>query len=169
MPAAGQQEARRPASSQSTTSTLTRVDHTHASTTNTHRHIHTHKHTNTHTHTSTTKVFGGMSSSSNGVDRRGFVVAPASQYSALTLLPVRAQHRSEGGEGPERWQQDETTQQGCDRSRWCPAERHKTSFLVFTKGGLACSQGIRRRASRYDSNNNEPCCLPLARRRQSGR
>ena len=39
-----------------------------------------------------------MSSSSNGVDRCGFVVAPASQYSVLTLLHVRAQHRSEGGE-----------------------------------------------------------------------
>ncbi len=109
----------------------TRVNYEHA---HTHTHSQTHRHT--HSHTSTTKVFGGMSSSSNGVDGRGLVVAPASQYSLLTLLPVRAQHRSEGGEGPERWQQDETTQQGCDRSRWCPAERHKTSFLVVTKGGL---------------------------------
>jgi hypothetical protein len=48
VPAAGQQEARRPAGSQATTSTLTRVDHTHASTPNKHTHIHTHKHTHTH-------------------------------------------------------------------------------------------------------------------------
>ena len=51
VPAAGQQEARRPASSRATTSTLARVDHTHASTTNAHTHIHTHKHTDTHTRT----------------------------------------------------------------------------------------------------------------------
>jgi hypothetical protein len=83
VPAAGQQEARRPASSQATTSTRTRVDQTHASTpnrTHTYTHSQTHKHTLTHshTHTSTTKVFSRMPSSCNGVDVRGFAVAQAS-------------------------------------------------------------------------------------------
>jgi hypothetical protein len=54
VPAAGQQEARRPASSQATTSTRTRVDQTRVNSephTHIHTHSQTHKHTLTHSHT----------------------------------------------------------------------------------------------------------------------
>jgi hypothetical protein len=131
-------------------------EHTQSTLTNTHTHA--------HTHTSTTKVFGGMSSSSNGVDRRGFVVARASQYSLLSLLPVRATrtlsitglagsieaanvcksrtgrtsvHASTGRRAEKILRDGNrtiTTQHGRDRSRWRLAGRHKTSFRLHQSG-----------------------------------
>ena len=134
----------------------TRVNYEHA---HTHTHSQTHRHT--HSHTSTTKVFGGMSSSSNGVDRCGFVVAPASQYSVLTLLHNtgrRAEKVLRDGNRTKRHSTDVIVHGGVQQSG--------TKQASWSSQKVACSQGIRRRASRYDSNNNEP---PLARRRQSGR
>jgi hypothetical protein len=105
-----------------------------------------------------------MSSSSNGVDRRGFVVARASQYSLLSLLPVRATrtlsitglagsieaanvcksrtgrtsvHASTGRRAEKILRDGNrtiTTQHGRDRSRWRLAGRHKTSFRLHQSG-----------------------------------
>jgi hypothetical protein len=155
VPAAGQQEVRRPASSQATAPTLTQVEHTHASTPNTHTHTHTHTHSQTHKHTHTHSHTPQPPRCSAECPRRNALVI---QRSGSTQL-----RRGSSAYwrccpcGPTTGRRAEKVLRDGNRTK-----RHSTDVIghggvqqsgtkrasVRSSQKVACSQGTRRRASR---------------------
>jgi hypothetical protein len=112
-------------------------------------HTHTHTLTNTQTHTHSLTHTPQPPRCSAECPRNAtewmYVASPwPKQASTLVLLAVRRRGRCRSLAWRGRWAEKvlrdgnrtKTAQHGCDRSRWCPAGRHKTIFLVFTKDGL---------------------------------